>query len=284
MLGLASAGVGLLSSGIGALAGNYQLNKQIKYQEQAQQRQNEANLRLTQEYNKGQMDLAKFQNDYNTEMWNKQNEYNSPEATMQRLTEAGINPRAYQQIGQFANAGTPAPSASPEQKMAEYTDPKLSSTQLRMQKLAINNAFTEQRIRAVELGSHLFESIEKRKEQKRHNEEMEELTRNRDWNNFDLKNRSLIIEEDKFRSELAKVGIKYNEQTRDFKIPDWILQLPKQEAYSRLSNLIEQTKKVIAEREYLMQKGELDVDKHQFEKATRWYTKILDTIEAFMPG
>lgn len=58
------------------------------------------------------MEMAKYQNAYNTQMWHMQNEYNSPKATMRRLVEAGINPRAYQNIGQFANAGSPAPSAS----------------------------------------------------------------------------------------------------------------------------------------------------------------------------
>ena len=57
--------------------------------------------------NKYNMQMAEYQNAYNTMMWEKQNEYNSPKATMQRLVDAGINPRAYQQIGQFANSGQP---------------------------------------------------------------------------------------------------------------------------------------------------------------------------------
>ena len=59
-------------------------------------------------YNK---QMAQYQNDYNTQMWHMQNEYNSPKETMNRLVEAGINPRAYQQLGQFANAGQPQPAA-----------------------------------------------------------------------------------------------------------------------------------------------------------------------------
>lgn len=66
--------------------------------------------------NAASMQIAKYQNEYNTEMWNKQNEYNSPLATMQRLTDAGINPRAYQQIGQFANSATPQPAANVDYK------------------------------------------------------------------------------------------------------------------------------------------------------------------------
>lgn len=66
------------------------------------------------------MELAKYQNDYNTKLWHMQNEYNSPKATMLRLTEAGINPRAYQQIGQFANAEAPQPAAN-MQKVSELS-------------------------------------------------------------------------------------------------------------------------------------------------------------------
>lgn len=77
---------GALISGVAGLVSNWQQNS----------------------YN---MELARYQNAYNTQMWHMQNEYNSPKATMQRLVDAGINPRAYQQIGQFANAPQPQPSA-----------------------------------------------------------------------------------------------------------------------------------------------------------------------------
>lgn len=66
------------------------------------------------------MQLAQYQNEYNTKMWHMQNEYNSPKATMERLVEAGINPRAYQQLGQFANASAPQPSAI-MQKVSELS-------------------------------------------------------------------------------------------------------------------------------------------------------------------
>lgn len=70
--------------------------------------------------NKYNMDIVKYQNEYNTQMWHMQNEYNSPKATMERLVEAGVNPRAYQQIGQFANASSPQPSAT-MQKVSELS-------------------------------------------------------------------------------------------------------------------------------------------------------------------
>lgn len=56
-------------------------------------------------------EMAEYQNEWNLKMWHMQNEYNSPKAVMQRLTDAGINPRAYQQIGTFANAEKPHQAA-----------------------------------------------------------------------------------------------------------------------------------------------------------------------------
>ena len=44
------------------------------------------------EYNKGQMELAKYQNEFNYKMWQQQNAYNSPAAQMARYQEAGLNP------------------------------------------------------------------------------------------------------------------------------------------------------------------------------------------------
>lgn len=42
--------------------------------------------------NKANMELAKYQNEWNEYMWNKQNEYNTPKNQMARYLEAGLNP------------------------------------------------------------------------------------------------------------------------------------------------------------------------------------------------
>lgn len=57
--------------------------------------------------------LAKYQNDYNTEMWNKQNEYNSPINQRQRLIDAGLNPNImYGNGGVMNTSSTPHAAAS----------------------------------------------------------------------------------------------------------------------------------------------------------------------------
>lgn len=54
------------------------------------------------------MEIAKYQNDRNLEMWNLQNEYNTPQAQMQRLIDAGLNPNLMYSQGNLGNAGAVA--------------------------------------------------------------------------------------------------------------------------------------------------------------------------------
>lgn len=63
------------------------------------------------EYNKGQMELAKYQNEYNYKMWQEQNAYNSPAAQMARYQEAGLNPMLIYGQGSPGNASS-APTAA----------------------------------------------------------------------------------------------------------------------------------------------------------------------------
>ncbi len=51
-----------------------------------------AQLQAVRETNKSNLDLAKYQNDWNIAQWNRQNAYNTPAAQRQRYEEAGINP------------------------------------------------------------------------------------------------------------------------------------------------------------------------------------------------
>lgn len=81
--------------------------------------------------------IAAKNNMFNYHMWNLQNEYNSPMATMKRLTDAGINPRAYQQLGQFANAPQPQPAAhySKTSALAAFQDLAFRAEQLKALRL-----------------------------------------------------------------------------------------------------------------------------------------------------
>ena len=261
---LISGGASLISSIGGYISGNRQLNKNIAYSEDAQRLQNEANLKIADDYNKAQKDLAKYQNEYNTMMWEKQNAYNSPEATIKRLTEAGINPRAYQQIGQFANAGSPLPAATPDHKIAQYVEPKMASLQLRSQKLALRNQFTEQKIRAVELTSDYILKSKQLEEQRRHNFALEGLSQQRVDESMRhnqaveaVDNFNMMMQDHEFRLALAKAGIKQHADGT-YTIPHGDIRLDQKYKQKLIDNLEKRGVKLETEKDYLEQKKELE--------------------------
>lgn len=73
------------SSLIGSIAGSIGQNRNIAKQIKAQQEENQKNR----EYN---LMLARQQNQWNLEQWQRQNDYNSPTSQMARLRQAGLNP------------------------------------------------------------------------------------------------------------------------------------------------------------------------------------------------
>ena len=76
-----SSGISSLGSLVGGLFGS----SSSKYAAKAQ-------LQAVRESNKANLDLAKYQNEWNIAQWNRQNAYNTPAAQRQRYEEAGINP------------------------------------------------------------------------------------------------------------------------------------------------------------------------------------------------
>lgn len=60
--------------------------------------------KATKEYNRGQLELAKYQNQANINLWNMQNAYNTPAAQMQRYRDAGLNPNLIYGQGSSGNA------------------------------------------------------------------------------------------------------------------------------------------------------------------------------------
>lgn len=78
---IASAGISALGNLVGGLFGS----SSSKYAAKAQ-------LQAVRETNKANLDLAKYQNEWNVAQWNRQNAYNTPAMQRQRYEEAGINP------------------------------------------------------------------------------------------------------------------------------------------------------------------------------------------------
>lgn len=83
-----AAGAGLLSAG--ASVANTLITNNFNKKEAEKQR----------EWNEEMMDK---QNEWSLNMWNKTNEYNTPEAQVQRLRDAGLNPLYYGLDGSSAN-------------------------------------------------------------------------------------------------------------------------------------------------------------------------------------
>lgn len=90
-LGIGAA-IGGVASGIGTIVGS---NKSAR----AQRATNESNIRL-----------ASLQNEWNIQQWERENAYNSPEAQMQRLKQAGLNPNLAYENGTVNNVSAHSPT------------------------------------------------------------------------------------------------------------------------------------------------------------------------------
>ena len=89
---------------VGGLFGNHSQKKNIDKQIKAQQEENQKNR----EYN---LMLAQQQNAWNVEQWERENEYNSPEKQMERYRKAGLNPDLMAGGAQNLSASSPAMTA-----------------------------------------------------------------------------------------------------------------------------------------------------------------------------
>lgn len=88
-----------LASGIGSLFGNKNIDKQIKAQQEENQKNREYNLML-----------AQMQNDWSQDQWERENDYNLPINQRKRLEDAGLNPDLMYGNGGIQNIGASSPS------------------------------------------------------------------------------------------------------------------------------------------------------------------------------
>lgn len=98
-----------LGAGIGAWQSNKNVNKQIQYQKQENEKIRAYNLQL-----------AKMQNKWNLQLMHSQNAYNSPSAQIMRMKEAGLNPDMMYGSGVSGNlsaSSAPMTSGSPATPM-----------------------------------------------------------------------------------------------------------------------------------------------------------------------
>jgi len=68
------------------------------------------------------LNMYKIQKQDNLDFWNMQNSYNSPQAQMQRLQQAGLNPHLV--YGGSGNSGSASPISTPDVKMPDFRAPQ----------------------------------------------------------------------------------------------------------------------------------------------------------------
>lgn len=76
---------------------------------------NATNVAIANAQNLAQYQMFQEANNYNTRMWNLENEYNTPQAQVQRMLQAGINPRVGIQGGDSGNSQSAPTSETPPQ-------------------------------------------------------------------------------------------------------------------------------------------------------------------------
>jgi len=87
-----------------------------------------------------------IQQEYNTQLWDRQNAYNTPQAQMERLQAAGLNPRLIYGGGS-ANTGNAGPIASTDTPVRESTRgevPNLALARLQARQMDAQYAATTQ--------------------------------------------------------------------------------------------------------------------------------------------
>ena len=104
-LGILGSALGAGASLIGNIVGNKQQNSNINKQIAFQREENEK----ARAFNKA---MAEQANQWSIDQWNRENQYNSPEAMRQRLRDAGVNADLFYG-GNAQNTASSSPSVTP---------------------------------------------------------------------------------------------------------------------------------------------------------------------------
>lgn len=102
----------------GAGASIYGANQNVKAQEKA----NEANILMTRETNQANRDLAEYAYSQNLAQWNRENEFNSPQAQLDRLRSAGLNPNLIYNNSSAGVVSAGSPQYNPPEMRAAHIE------------------------------------------------------------------------------------------------------------------------------------------------------------------
>lgn len=108
---------------------------------------------------KYQKEAMALQQGYNKELWDYQNAYNTPQAQMERLSAAGLNPHLIYGSGSAGagNAGPIAPTEVPARQAARGEIPDLMMRRLQVRQMDAQYAATVQAIEQSKTRSALIE-------------------------------------------------------------------------------------------------------------------------------
>lgn len=104
---------------------------------------NSTNVRLTNENNALQMQLAGQANDWSIEQWNRENQFNNPVAQRMRLENAGINPALIYGNGGLVNEAASSPAVTMANTKAAHVATPSIPDPLTAAQVANLNAQTE---------------------------------------------------------------------------------------------------------------------------------------------
>lgn len=111
VLGSIANPVGAVISGVSNILSGHEANETNKEiaagNVQMQRETNAQNAQLQREVNAQNYRMMQEQNAFNLDMWNKNNQYNSPQAQVNRLLQAGVNPAYF-----FGQGGQSSPVSS----------------------------------------------------------------------------------------------------------------------------------------------------------------------------
>lgn len=122
-----------------------------------------SSARQNKKTNQANMELAKYQADYNSKMIDKQNAYNSPASQMARYSDAGLNPDLIYGQGSSGNQSSPAsyspPTVDYQHKPFDLPQVIGQFQDLKMQQAQIDNVKANTEATRAEVANKVFRRL-----------------------------------------------------------------------------------------------------------------------------
>lgn len=138
--------------------------------------------------NKANMELAKYQNEWNEYMWNKQNEYNTPKNQMARYLDAGLNPNLIYGSGSASSGNSTSVPTSANMHVEPLPVPNLGEAAQQLISNIRADRLADADIKAKEADVRNKDSLSQYNDAKRRNEDLQSFLLDLDRINKQIKN------------------------------------------------------------------------------------------------